>query len=146
MDVWQYLISISFKLKTRHKLVYLGKIALLSICFRMTVTQNHNSGITLWYPPNINIWLVLWFWYPRVGSILNTIIDVGFLIIGPCIHLYTWNCFLGSSRLLCVTHSWLNDWVALNYTELLVFQFVAAAGLHCIGADRERLVDIHLRS
>lgn len=74
-------------LKTRQKLAFLGKIALLSICSRLLPTQNNNAGITLWYPPNANIWLVLRFWYPRVGSQHHHWCWF-LIIIGPCIHVY----------------------------------------------------------
>ena len=58
----------------------LGKISLVSIWFVMVITQiisrvYNDSLAALTYPPNINIWLVLQFWYPRVGALI------------PCIHL-----------------------------------------------------------
>lgn len=31
--------------------------------------------LTLWYPPNINIWLILWFWY-QLGRSFDTNINI----------------------------------------------------------------------
>jgi hypothetical protein len=57
---------------------HLGKIALISIWFRMVVTQLitpvYKDSHTLRYSPNIDIWLVLKFWYPRVGSLISFLI------------------------------------------------------------------------
>ena len=69
-------------LYTMRKLSYLGVSTLVSIRFRMvltqTITRAYKDSLTLTYPPNINIWLVLQVWYPQVGSsipLLMLIID-----------------------------------------------------------------------
>ena len=53
---------------------YLEKIALESIWSRMLLTQIitrvYKDSLTLTYPPTMNIWLVLEFWYLRVGSLI----------------------------------------------------------------------------
>ena len=61
---------------------YLGKDALISICYRMVLTLImtwvYKDALTLTHPPNISIWLVLQFWYPWAGSfilLLMLIID-----------------------------------------------------------------------
>ena len=63
---------------------HLGKTILVSIWFRMVVTQIitrvYKDSLALTYPPNTDSWLVLQFWrYPRVGSsipLLMLIIDI----------------------------------------------------------------------
>ena len=51
---------------------YLSKIALVSIWFRIEltqiITQVYKESLTLTYPPYSNNRLVLQFWYPLVGS------------------------------------------------------------------------------
>ena len=53
---------------------YLGKVALASIWFRIVlthvITQGHKDFPTLKYPPNINIWLLIHFLHPWVGSLI----------------------------------------------------------------------------
>ena len=75
-------------LYTMQELSYLCRFTLVSICYRMLLTQIitrvYKDSLTLTYPPNINIWLVLQFWYPHVGSL----IPLCWLLI-PCIHMYT---------------------------------------------------------
>ena len=62
------------------ELSHLGEIALVSIWFRISSsqmeTQAYKNSLTLTYPPNINIWPVLQFWYPHVSSLI------------PCFHLH----------------------------------------------------------
>ena len=68
---------------TMQRPFYLDEIALVPIHFRLvlieiTVWISKNS-LTLTYPSNINIWLVLWFWYSLVDSwipLLMLIIDI----------------------------------------------------------------------
>jgi hypothetical protein len=52
-------------LYTMQELSYLSKITLLSICFRMVLTQRitwvYKDTLTLTYPPNIKNWLVFQF-------------------------------------------------------------------------------------
>ena len=68
---------------------YRGKIAQISIWFRMVYTQIiswvYNDFLILRYPPNINIRLVLQFWYIKIGSLYHY---WPWLLI-PCIRLYT---------------------------------------------------------
>ena len=53
---------------------HLGKFALISIWFKMVLTQMftwvYKDSLTWRYTPNIDIWLVSQFWYPRVGSLI----------------------------------------------------------------------------
>ena len=60
---------------------YRGKIAQISIWFRMVNTQIipwvYNDFLILRYPPNINIRLVLQFWYTQIGF-FDTIIDLDY--------------------------------------------------------------------
>ena len=53
---------------------YQGKSPLVSTRFWMAliqvITRVYKESLTLRYPPNINIWLVLQIWYPRVGSLI----------------------------------------------------------------------------
>ena len=34
------------------------------------ITRVHKGSLTVTYPQNINMWLILQFWYPRVGSLI----------------------------------------------------------------------------
>jgi hypothetical protein len=53
---------------------YLGKIAMVLVWFRMMMThiiaRVYKDSLTFTYPPIINIWLLLWFWYPWVESLI----------------------------------------------------------------------------
>ena len=60
----------------------LGKIVQVSVWFRMflwtpIITRVYKDSLTLTYPPNIKIWLVLQFQYPQV----NTLIPLLMMII-----------------------------------------------------------------
>lgn len=87
---------------------YLGEIVLVSIWFRMVViqitTQVYTYSLILTYSPNINIWLVLQIWYPRVGS-LQLLIN---LVI------YTMHSPIYSPTLVTTLHNlqsmWENKW------------------------------------
>ena len=45
------------------------------------ITRVYEDSLTLTYPPNINIWLVLQFWYLQVGCLIP--------LLTPCIHINT---------------------------------------------------------
>ena len=81
MDIWHHCCSrYHLGLYTMQELSYLGIIILLSIWFRIKLTQimtwMNKDALLLTYPPYINIWLILQFGYMRVGTlmlIINTI-------------------------------------------------------------------------
>ena len=60
---------------------HLGNIFLVSIWFRMVLTQIitwiYIDSFIMRYPPNINIWLVLQFWY-QSSMFSDTIIDIDY--------------------------------------------------------------------
>ena len=77
--VWVFediLFSISIGLYTMQAFSYTFKLILVLIRSRMVlipiITQVYKDSLTLRYPPpNINLWLVLQFWYPRVSSLIS---------------------------------------------------------------------------
>ena len=84
-----FIFTYHSNLHTIHKPFNLGKIALVSIWFKMVLTQSisraHKAFLTLRYPSNINIWLALELEDPQIHT-SDTIIDVEYLY--PGIHLY----------------------------------------------------------
>ena len=73
-DFFLFLIPVGSIYHARTFIHTVGKIALVSIRFRMLVTQIitylYKDSLTMTYLPNLNIWLVLQFWYSRVGSLM----------------------------------------------------------------------------
>ena len=56
---------------TMQELSYLGRITLvLNMVLTQTINRVYKDSLTFTYIPNINIWLVLQFWYPHVGSLI----------------------------------------------------------------------------
>ena len=49
------------------------------------MTWVYMNSLILWYPPSINIWLVLQFWFQSVRSLITSLISCN----EPNIHLYT---------------------------------------------------------
>ena len=81
----------------------------VSIWFGIILTQTstwvYKDSLTLTYAPNINIWLVLQFWYPWVGSLVPLL-----LLVIDTMHLpiYQTNtgldCFWGSGHRQVLTN------------------------------------------
>ena len=65
----------------KRRLGHLSRIVLISIRSRMMLTQIitwiYKEPLTHTYPPNINSWLVLQIWYPRISSLIP-FIDVDY--------------------------------------------------------------------
>ena len=76
MAIWRYFcFRYHLGLCTMQELSYLGKVTPVSIWFMMMLTQIitrvFKDSLILTYLPNINIWLILQFWYPQVGSLIS---------------------------------------------------------------------------
>ena len=72
---WQYFcFQYHSGLDTMQEPSHLGTISLVSIRLKVVltqiITQVFKDSLTLRYPPNTNIWLVLQFCYPRVGPLI----------------------------------------------------------------------------
>ena len=81
------LILILFSLYTRQEPSNAGKIALVSIWFRVVLTQPitriYKDSLTLRYQSNMNIWLVSQFWYPVLGSLIPALLLIINTISSP---------------------------------------------------------------
>ena len=88
---WCFCFRCLSGLHTMQELSYPGTITLVSIWFRTVSTQIktrvHKYSLTLTYPPNINIEVVLQFWYSRGGPLIPFFLTL--IINTHAFHLYT---------------------------------------------------------